>query len=70
MEHKMNFIKIVHPTDGFLLINFEKVETIFYKLDEDEDFYFTFHMDSGDVEEFVISHVRGAQLIEQINSML
>jgi hypothetical protein len=66
----MNFIKILHPTDGFLLINLEKVERIFYKLDEDEQFFFTFHMKSGDTEEFELSGVRGAQLIEQINSML
>jgi hypothetical protein len=70
MEHKMNFIKILHPTEGFLLIDLEKVERIFYKLDEDEQFFFTFHMESGDTEEFELSGVRGAQLIEQINSLV
>lgn len=66
----MKFLKILHPTDGFRLINFEKVERIFYEINQDDEFYFTFNMESGDVEEFKLSGIRGAQLIEQINRML
>ena len=66
----MKFLKVLHPTEGFLLIDLEKVERIFYKLDDEEDFFFTFHMASVDTEEFSLSGVRGAQLIEQINSLI